>query len=49
MKTAKRAIVDDEPVGIVISSGIRFERAPQVSAYVWGPAPEAPADGDSDA
>jgi hypothetical protein len=31
----------EEPMGIVISRGLRDEPAPVVSAYVWGPAPEA--------
>jgi hypothetical protein len=30
-----------EPVGIVISSGRRVEDSPRFTAYVWGPAPEA--------
>ncbi len=30
----------DEPIGIVISRGLRDEPAPVVMAYVWGPAPE---------
>lgn len=30
----------DEPIGIVISRGLRDEPAPVVRAYVWGPAPE---------
>ena len=29
-----------EPVGIVISRGVREEVAPRVSAYIWGPVPE---------
>jgi hypothetical protein len=31
---------EEEPVGIVISSGSRAEKAPRLIAYVWGPAPE---------
>ena len=31
---------EQEPVGIVISSGIRAEEAPRFTAYVWGPVPE---------
>jgi hypothetical protein len=31
--------VEEEPVGIVISSGSRTEDVPRFSAYVWGPAP----------
>ncbi|MBA3403432.1 MAG: hypothetical protein H0U13_01925 [Gemmatimonadaceae bacterium] len=34
----------DEPIGIVISSGDRGEVRSVFSAYIWGPAPEtAPA------
>ena len=29
-----------EPVGIVISSGSRVEDNPLFTAYVWGPVPE---------
>jgi len=32
---------EQEPVGIVISSGSRTEDVPRFSAYVWGPAPVA--------
>lgn len=32
--------IEDEPIGIVISRGLRDEPAPVVRAYVWGPAPE---------
>lgn len=31
---------EQEPVGIVISSGSRIEEAPRFTAYVWGPVPE---------
>jgi hypothetical protein len=30
----------DEPVGIVISRGVREDESPRVSAYIWGPVPE---------
>lgn len=30
---------EEEPMGIVISSGSRTEKAPRLVAYVWGPAP----------
>jgi hypothetical protein len=30
---------DDEPIGIVISSGERREPEPRFAAYVWGPVP----------
>ncbi len=34
--------INDEPIGIVISSGSRSEASPRFSAYVWGPVPEEP-------
>jgi hypothetical protein len=34
--------LDDEPIGIIISSGSRAEAAPRFSAYVWGPVPDEP-------
>ncbi|HEU4564858.1 MAG TPA: hypothetical protein VFS05_09430 [Gemmatimonadaceae bacterium] len=33
--------VAEEPIGIVISRGKRDEPVPALTAYVWGPAPEA--------
>ena len=38
--------IEQEPVGIVISSGSRAEKEPRFVAYVWGPAPEAEANGE---
>jgi hypothetical protein len=40
MAKNRAAEIDEEPVGIVISSGSRAENAPRLIAYVWGPAPE---------
>ncbi len=40
MKATPNSTVDQEPIGIVISRGSRYEPAPMVSAYVWGPVPE---------
>jgi len=40
MKGKTKNAPDQEPIGIVISRGSHDERAPMVSAYVWGPAPE---------
>lgn len=37
-KTTPRA--DQEPIGIVISRGSRYEQPPMVFAYYWEPAPE---------
>lgn len=33
---------EQEPVGIIISSGSRDEAVSRVWAYVWGPVPEEP-------
>ena len=33
-------VLDEEPMGIVISCGPEGEEAPAVFEYVWGPAPE---------
>ena len=30
----------DEPIGIIISTGLAPEPAPRFSAYVWGPVPD---------
>lgn len=38
MASARRIIVDsDEPLGIVISRGVRDDTPPTVWAYVWAP------------
>ena len=37
---------EEEPMGIVISSGSRTEKAPRLVAYVWGPAPEVAPNGE---
>ena len=37
-------VLDEEPIGIVISRGAEGEEAPAVFEYVWGPAPEATED-----
>jgi hypothetical protein len=36
--------IAEEPLGIVISRGSRDEPMPVLRAYVWGPAPEVPAE-----
>lgn len=33
-------VLDEEPIGIVISCGPEGEEAPAVFEYVWAPAPE---------
>jgi hypothetical protein len=40
MKQDRGAVVEQEPIGIVISRGSREEAAPRFLAYVWGPAPD---------
>jgi hypothetical protein len=35
-----KGVIEQEPMGIVISRGSRAESAPRFWAYVWGPAPE---------
>lgn len=37
-KTSTKA--DQEPIGIIISRGSRYEQPPMVFAYYWEPAPE---------
>ena len=46
MAKIRRAEIEQEPVGIVISRGSREEQTPRLIAYVWGPAPEPVADGE---
>ncbi len=42
MKANSKKLGEQEPIGIVISSGPRQEHVPTFLAYVWGPDPEAP-------
>ncbi|MGH7655621.1 MAG: hypothetical protein ACREN6_13255 [Gemmatimonadaceae bacterium] len=46
MAKVRTAEIEEEPVGIVISSGSRAEKMPRLIAYVWGPAPEVEANGE---
>jgi hypothetical protein len=39
MARTRRVEVEQEPVGIVISTGARYEETPRIVAYVWGPVP----------
>jgi len=32
-------IIEQEPLGIIISRGPRAEETPRLSAYIWGPVP----------
>lgn len=34
-------IIEQEPLGIIISRGPRAEETPRLSAYIWGPVPAA--------
>ena len=42
MDRIAKAQIDEEPIGIIISSGNRTEAQPRFSAYVWGPVPDEP-------
>ena len=42
MDRIAQARIDEEPIGIVISSGSRAEAEPRFRAYVWGPVPGEP-------
>jgi hypothetical protein len=44
MEQHRQQAPEQEPVGIVISSGMRAEAAPRFSAYVWSDTPEVPAE-----
>ncbi len=37
----------DEPIGIIISTGLAPEPAPRFSAYVWGPVPDEAPDAET--
>lgn len=37
----------DEPIGIIISTGLAPEPAPRFSAYVWGPVPDDAPDAEA--
>ena len=44
MKTKKKTVIEQEPMGIVISRGSRHEHVPTFSAYIWAPDPEEKTD-----
>ena len=46
MKKSKSQPSNNEPMGIVITTGLQAPIEPMVRAYVWGPAPEEPATTD---
>jgi hypothetical protein len=39
--------MSDEPIGIIISTGLAPEPAPRFSAYVWGPVPDEAPDAET--
>ncbi len=47
MKQQRKHREDEEPVGIVIASGVRGDVTPRFSAFVGGPVPDL-ADGESE-
>lgn len=47
MKAESKQMIDQEPIGIVISRGPSQEQAPTFFAYVWGPDPETPEENDT--
>jgi hypothetical protein len=40
MKQQREHRAVEEPVGIVIASGVRGDVTPRFAAFVWGPVPE---------
>ncbi len=42
MERLTKAELEQEPIGIVISSGSRAEAQPRFTAYEWWPGPEEP-------
>ena len=44
MIAEETSVLDEGPIGIVISCGPDGETAPATFEYVWGPAPEATDD-----
>ena len=47
MAKSRKAEIEQEPVGIIISRGSRAEQTPKFIEYVWGPAPtESDANGE---
>jgi hypothetical protein len=44
MIAKESTVLDEGPIGIVISCGPEGEESPAVFEYVWGPAPEPTED-----
>lgn len=42
MKKSTQQTSTGEPMGIVITTGVRAPIVPLVRAYMWGPAPDEP-------
>jgi hypothetical protein len=42
MNPTAQAELEQEPIGIVISSGSREESAPRFTAFMWSPVPDEP-------
>jgi hypothetical protein len=42
MKKSTPQTAPSDPMGIVITTGVRVPIEPLVRAYVWGPAPDEP-------
>lgn len=40
MRLPRKQNDEREPIGIVIADGRNGDKAPRVSAFVWGPVPE---------
>lgn len=40
MTDRRQGVLEEEPIGIVISRGSRAEPPPRVWAYVWGEVPD---------
>ena len=46
MKKSTQQTHTGEPMGIIITTGVRTPIEPLVRAYMWGPAPEEPVGTD---
>jgi hypothetical protein len=42
MKKSTQQTSTGEPIGIIITAGVRAPIEPLVPAYMWGPAPDEP-------
>jgi hypothetical protein len=46
MKKSMPQVSTSEPIGIIITTGVRAPIVPIVRAYVWAPAPDDPSVGE---